>query len=59
LELFKDQKISLDITNTLKYRKGNEMFTIKSDVDVEECTDYWRKEHCKTKNIQNIDSRDR
>lgn len=58
-ELFKDQKISLNITNTMRFRQGNEMFTLKSDVDVEECTDYWTIEHYKTKNIENIDSEDR
>lgn len=49
--------MSLNIKNKMKYRKGNEIFTIKSDVDVEECTDYWIIEHYKTKNIENIDSR--
>ena len=54
----KDQKIGLEITNSMSIRQDDGIFIVKVPAD-EKSTDYWTLSHYKTKNIEHVDSKDR
>ncbi|XP_028044426.1 uncharacterized protein LOC113560058 [Rhopalosiphum maidis] len=57
-KMMKDQKIRLEITNSMNIRQEDGILIVKATAD-EKSTDYWTLSHYKTKNIEHVDSKDR
>jgi hypothetical protein len=56
--MMKDQKIALEITNSMSIRQDDGVLIVKAPAD-EKSSDYWTLSHYKTKNINQVDSKDR
>jgi len=55
----KNAKVDNELINSIKVKLPDDIVNIKSPYDDERVSDYWTINQYKTKNIQNVDVKDR